>query len=229
MYMLHNHHFLSFACMMEGRRERALSSARAMLAAIPPEMLEHTAALADPFMSIEYDADAADTVTRRFQTAWERADTHTLARPVCVFRKHNKPAEPGSGKVLDPNIGRAIAAWKTNLMRPCRPPGFLAKIYEKPVIKFESAAFRVAFNLCHPGTSLGHFGIELIVPDTVPGTGHVEPPAIVTQLQHLRPPRRVPTGQIRRLSDHSAEPDLACEFGFRRIGHVVLANTRSHN
>ena len=53
-YMLHNHHFLSFACMMEGRRERALSSARAMLAAIPPEMLEHTAALADPFMSIEY-------------------------------------------------------------------------------------------------------------------------------------------------------------------------------
>lgn len=53
-YMLHNPHFLSFACMMEGRRERALQAAREMLAAVPPEFFQHAAPLVDPFMSIEY-------------------------------------------------------------------------------------------------------------------------------------------------------------------------------
>jgi len=53
-YMLHNPHFLAFACMMEGRRERALEAARGVVAAVPADFLEHSAALADPFMSIEY-------------------------------------------------------------------------------------------------------------------------------------------------------------------------------
>ncbi|QEF98331.1 Tetratricopeptide repeat protein [Stieleria maiorica] len=53
-YMLHNPHFLSYVCMMQGRSERALSSAREMLHAIPAEFLDQSAALADPFMSIEY-------------------------------------------------------------------------------------------------------------------------------------------------------------------------------
>lgn len=53
-YMLHNPHFLSFACMMEGRRERALQAAQQMLAAVPSEFLQHAAPLVDPFMSIEY-------------------------------------------------------------------------------------------------------------------------------------------------------------------------------
>ncbi len=53
-YMLHNAHFLSFACMMEGRYERALSAAQQMLQSIPPEFLDQSAALADPVMSIEY-------------------------------------------------------------------------------------------------------------------------------------------------------------------------------
>ena len=53
-YMLHNPHFLSFVCMMEGRHERAIQAARQTLKSIPPEFLEQSAALADPFMSIEY-------------------------------------------------------------------------------------------------------------------------------------------------------------------------------
>ncbi len=53
-YMLHNPHFLSFVCMMEGRSDRALTAANEMLEAVPPEFLEQSAALADPFMSIEY-------------------------------------------------------------------------------------------------------------------------------------------------------------------------------
>jgi tetratricopeptide (TPR) repeat protein len=53
-YMLHNPHFLSFACMMEGRRERSLQAARDMLAAVPDQFLKATPELADPFLSIEY-------------------------------------------------------------------------------------------------------------------------------------------------------------------------------
>ncbi len=53
-YMIHNPHFLSFACMMEGRRERAVKAAREMLALIPPEFLDQSAPLADPFMAIEH-------------------------------------------------------------------------------------------------------------------------------------------------------------------------------
>lgn len=54
MYMLHNPHFLSFVCMMEGRRDRALQAARQMLASVPSEFLDQSAALADHFMGIEY-------------------------------------------------------------------------------------------------------------------------------------------------------------------------------
>ncbi len=53
-YMLHNPHFLSFVCMMEGREVRALQAARQMLASVPPEFLDESAAVADHLMSIEY-------------------------------------------------------------------------------------------------------------------------------------------------------------------------------
>lgn len=54
LYMLHNHHFLSYAAMMEGRKQVALRAARDMLSSIPSEFLDHSAALADPYLSIEY-------------------------------------------------------------------------------------------------------------------------------------------------------------------------------
>jgi tetratricopeptide (TPR) repeat protein len=53
-YMLHNPHFLSFACMMEGRRERALSAAKEVLAAVPDGFRKQAPHLVDPFLSIEY-------------------------------------------------------------------------------------------------------------------------------------------------------------------------------
>lgn len=55
-YMLHNPHFLSFVSMMEGRQEQAIKSAREMLNSIPPEVVEQSAALVDPYMAIEYQA-----------------------------------------------------------------------------------------------------------------------------------------------------------------------------
>ena len=48
-YMAHNHHFLAFTAMMRGRSAEALSSARAMVAGIPPKFLEEMAPVADGF------------------------------------------------------------------------------------------------------------------------------------------------------------------------------------
>lgn len=56
LYMAHNHHFLSFASMMEGRRAEALSAARAMLAGVPTEWAESNPAVIDPVMMIEIEA-----------------------------------------------------------------------------------------------------------------------------------------------------------------------------
>lgn len=55
-YMAHNHHFLSFASMMEGRRAEALSAARAMLAGVPDEWAKGNPALVDPLSMIEIEA-----------------------------------------------------------------------------------------------------------------------------------------------------------------------------
>jgi tetratricopeptide (TPR) repeat protein len=51
-YMMHNHHFLAFACMMEGRSERALAAARDMVASVPPEFIDAYAPVADGFMPV---------------------------------------------------------------------------------------------------------------------------------------------------------------------------------
>lgn len=53
-YMLHNPHFLSFVCMMQGRKERALTAARNVLSSVPQEFLKQSPQHADPFLSIEY-------------------------------------------------------------------------------------------------------------------------------------------------------------------------------
>ncbi|MCC6679167.1 MAG: hypothetical protein IT436_18735 [Phycisphaerales bacterium] len=55
LYMAHNHHFLAFASMMEGRREAAMRAADEMIAGVPDEALAHSPAMLDPYMSIRYD------------------------------------------------------------------------------------------------------------------------------------------------------------------------------
>ncbi len=56
LYMIHNHHMLAFACMMEGRSETAISAAREVVEMLPPDYLRREAALADPYMGAKYDA-----------------------------------------------------------------------------------------------------------------------------------------------------------------------------
>jgi tetratricopeptide (TPR) repeat protein len=53
-YMAHNHHFLAYASMMEGRFKVAREAAKDMMEGVPPEFLETSAALVDPYTSIEF-------------------------------------------------------------------------------------------------------------------------------------------------------------------------------
>ncbi len=55
-YMAHNHHFLSWACMMEGRSEESIRAAREMIAGMPPDFVRDAAFFADGFMTIETEA-----------------------------------------------------------------------------------------------------------------------------------------------------------------------------
>lgn len=52
LYMLHNHHMLAFAAMMDGRRELALRAAREVISSVPDDYAREQAALVDPYMAI---------------------------------------------------------------------------------------------------------------------------------------------------------------------------------
>ena len=54
-YMAHNHHFLAYASMMEGRYAVAIKAAREMIAGVPPAFIETQGPLVDPYMAIVYD------------------------------------------------------------------------------------------------------------------------------------------------------------------------------
>lgn len=55
-YMAHNHQFLSFAAMMEGRSAVSIQAAREMVAGVPPEWAKANAALVDGVLSTPIDA-----------------------------------------------------------------------------------------------------------------------------------------------------------------------------
>ena len=55
-YMAHNHHFLSWASMMEGRSEEAIRAAREMIAGVPPDFVRELAFFADGYMTVEMEA-----------------------------------------------------------------------------------------------------------------------------------------------------------------------------
>lgn len=51
-YMAHNHGFLSFACMMEGRSKEAIQAARDMVAGVPKEFIENAPDVIDGYLPI---------------------------------------------------------------------------------------------------------------------------------------------------------------------------------
>ena len=55
-YMAHNHHFLSWASMMQGQSVVSIRAAREMIAGVPPDFLEQSAFFADGYMTIALEA-----------------------------------------------------------------------------------------------------------------------------------------------------------------------------
>lgn len=55
-YMAHNDHFLSWACMMLGRKQESLAAARHMIATIPEDFARDAAPFVDPMMLVEMEA-----------------------------------------------------------------------------------------------------------------------------------------------------------------------------
>ncbi|HMQ14598.1 MAG TPA: hypothetical protein PKC49_01375 [Phycisphaerae bacterium] len=55
LYMAHNHHFLAWASMMEGRYEAALKAAREMVAGVPPEFIESDGQVVDTVAGIGFE------------------------------------------------------------------------------------------------------------------------------------------------------------------------------
>jgi tetratricopeptide (TPR) repeat protein len=54
-YMAHNHQFLSWVCMMDGRSEKAIREARTMVAGVPKEFIEKSPAAIDGYLPIAYE------------------------------------------------------------------------------------------------------------------------------------------------------------------------------
>jgi len=55
-YMAHNDHFLSWSCMMLGRKKESLAAARHMIATIPEGFAKDAAPFVDPMMLVEMEA-----------------------------------------------------------------------------------------------------------------------------------------------------------------------------
>jgi tetratricopeptide (TPR) repeat protein len=55
-YMAHNHQFLSWVCMNDGRSEKAIREARTMIAGIPAEFIEKMPAAIDGYLPIAFEA-----------------------------------------------------------------------------------------------------------------------------------------------------------------------------
>ncbi|MFI5401560.1 MAG: tetratricopeptide repeat protein, partial [Planctomycetota bacterium] len=55
-YMAHNHQFLSWVCMNDGRSEKAVREARTMIAGVPAEFIEKMPAAIDGYLPIAFEA-----------------------------------------------------------------------------------------------------------------------------------------------------------------------------
>ncbi len=55
-YMAHNHQFLSWVCMNDGRSEKSIREARTMVASVPAEFVEKSPAAIDGYLPIAYEA-----------------------------------------------------------------------------------------------------------------------------------------------------------------------------
>src|SRR5258708_1810823 len=109
-------------------------------------------------------------------------------------------------------IRRAVAAFKTHLVRPVRR----RPVHEEFGIEGD-AAFWIGVELDHP--SLDAIGIELWIDGAVQRVGEIDATAVAADLHHLRAAaeRAVLGGGVRRLRDDAANADLAGQLWLERI------------
>ncbi len=86
-YMAHNDHFLSWACMMLGRKEEALAAARHMIATIPAGFAKDAAPFVDPMMLVEMEALVRFGMWDDVLRVAEPAAYHPIARAYRHFAR----------------------------------------------------------------------------------------------------------------------------------------------
>lgn len=98
-YMAHNDHFLSWACMMLGRKEESLAAARHMIATIPEGFARDAAPFVDPMMLVEMKAMMRFGMWDDLLNIPEPPDYHPIARAYRHFARAS--AFAAQGKVAD--------------------------------------------------------------------------------------------------------------------------------
>jgi tetratricopeptide (TPR) repeat protein len=86
-YMAHNDHFLSWCCMMLGRKEEALAAARHMIATIPAEFAKDAAPFVDPMLLVEMEAMIRFGMWDEVLGVPEPAEYHPIARAYRHFAR----------------------------------------------------------------------------------------------------------------------------------------------
>ena len=104
-------------------------------------------------------------------------------------------------------------------MRAGGPVGAIVEVDEEVAVDLH-ATVGVAVDPQEPGA---HVRIELVVPGGVQRVGDVESTAVEGELKHVGAAVQAAAGVV-GLAEHPAEPQLAGQPGFGRVGHVVLTN-----
>ncbi|MFN7021436.1 MAG: tetratricopeptide repeat protein [Phycisphaerales bacterium] len=86
-YMAHNHHFLSFSCMMQGRRRDSLRAARELLASIPKDFKRQSPELVDPFLPILGDVQMRFGMWKDILKLPEPGTQFPIARAMRLFMR----------------------------------------------------------------------------------------------------------------------------------------------
>jgi tetratricopeptide (TPR) repeat protein len=105
-YMAHNDHFLSWACMMLGRKQEALAAARHMIATIPESFAKDAAPFVDPMLLVEMEALVRFGMWEDILKVKEPAAWHPITRAYRHFARATALA--AMSKVADAEREQAL-------------------------------------------------------------------------------------------------------------------------
>src|SRR5699024_11179796 len=116
---------------------------------------------------------------------------------------------------LLPNVRGAVTAGVTHLVCARRPRRFVTEVDQEVLVDRHSAVLRIAVNLEHAGSGIGHLRVELVVPAAEQRGRGVETLPVERELDHL--PATVDPASVdhRRFAQQSTDPHLAGLFRMR--------------